>query len=105
MASPRIVCVSQRSRKTPQMAAAADARTMRMPEAIDQRAKTLVSAMARPENPVTVTTMPDSDSITCVRNTSTESWRFTISYAASVSPRPKAESAPPPRARSAIPDK
>ena len=58
-----------------------------MPDAIDQRASVLVCAMARPEKPVTVMTMPDSDSITCVRSTSTESCRSTISYALSVSPR------------------
>ena len=47
--------------------------------------------MARPEKPVTVMTMPDSDSITCVRKTSTESCRSTMSYARSTSPRDQLE--------------
>jgi hypothetical protein len=69
------------------MATAAAASTTKTPAAIETRARWLVWAMARPEKPVTVTTMPDSDSITCVRKTSTPSCRSTISNALTESPR------------------
>ena len=67
------------SRSTPPIATPAAPSTITIPDATRFRASSLVCAMVRPEKPVTVITMPESESITCVRSTSTESCDCTSS--------------------------